>query len=117
MANHPSAQKRARQNLKRRERNRHVKTTVRSFVKKVRDAVVTGDTKGAKDALLVATKRIDQAVVKGVFHRRTGSRYISRLAQQVAAIKGGAPAPEKKTEKKAPAKAAKKPAAKATKAA
>ncbi len=87
MANHASAQKRARQNLKRRERNRHVKTTVRTIVKKVREAVASGDTKGAKVALLAATQRIDQAVGKGVFHRRTGSRYIARLAQQVAGIK------------------------------
>ena len=88
MANHPSAEKRARQNLKRRDRNRHVKTTVRTFVKKVREALASGDKKGAQSALLAATKRIDQAVGKGVFHRRTGSRYIARLATQVSALKG-----------------------------
>jgi small subunit ribosomal protein S20 len=88
VANHPSAEKRARQNLKRRDRNRHVKTTVRSFVKKVREAVASGDKKVAQAALVAATKRIDQAVGKGVFHRRTGSRYIARIAAQVSGIKG-----------------------------
>jgi len=86
VANHASAEKRARQNLKRRERNRSVKSTVRTVVKKVREALATGDKKAAQTALKVASKRIDQAVGKGVFHRATGSRYISRLSTQVAGL-------------------------------
>ena len=86
MANHASAEKRARQNLKRRERNRAVKSAVRTFVKKVREAVASGDSKAAKAALHAASKRIDQAVGKGVFHKATGARYVSRLASQVAAL-------------------------------
>lgn len=86
MANHASAEKRARQNLKRRERNRTVKSTVRTYVKKVREAVAAGDKKAAQAALHVAAKRIEQAVGKGVFHKTTGSRYVSRLSTQVAAL-------------------------------
>ena len=86
MASHPSAEKRNRQNIKRRERNTHVRTGVRTFVKRVRAALETGNAAEAKTALAAAVRRIDQAVSKGVFHQATGSRYISRLMAQVAAI-------------------------------
>lgn len=86
MANHPSSAKRARQTEKRTERNKHVRTTVRSYVKRVRDAVAKGDGKTAKAALKDAVRKIDGAVTKGVLHRSTGSRYVSRLSAQVAAL-------------------------------
>ncbi len=87
MANHASAKKRIRQTKKRTARNKHVRSTVRGFVKAVREAISEGDAAGAKAALPAALRRIDMAVSKGVFHRKTGSRYISRLASQVAALK------------------------------
>ncbi len=86
MANHASAKKRNRQNLKRSVRNRHVRTTVRGYVKRVRAAVEAADKDAAGEALRLAISRIDGAVAKGIFHRNTGSRYISRLARQVAAL-------------------------------
>ncbi|MBK8170172.1 MAG: 30S ribosomal protein S20 [Sandaracinaceae bacterium] len=86
MANHPSAEKRNRQNIKRRERNRHVKSTVRGFIKEVREAITAGKKKDAQKALKEAITRIDQAVSKGVYHRSTGSRYVSRLSAQVGAL-------------------------------
>ena len=86
MANHASAKKRIRQTHKRTARNKHIKSTVRTFVKRVRDAIASGDASTAKDALGAATRRIDMAVSKGVYHRKTGSRYISRLAHQVASL-------------------------------
>lgn len=86
MANHPSAEKRNRQNIKRRERNRHVKSTVRGFVKEVREAIASGKKKDAQKALVAAIAKIDQAVSKGVYHRSTGSRYISRLSAQVGGL-------------------------------
>ncbi len=86
MANHASAEKRNRQNIKRRERNRHVRTTVRGLVKVVRTAIAAKDPKAARTALAVAVSKIDGAVSKGVYHPRTGSRYISRLSSQVAAL-------------------------------
>ena len=87
MANHVSAQKRIRQTIKKTERNRHVRSTVRGVVKKVRVALAAGNKKEAKEAFVVASRRIDMAVSKGVYPRKTGSRYISRLAEQVAALK------------------------------
>jgi small subunit ribosomal protein S20 len=86
MANHESSKKRIRQTLKRTERNRHVRSTVRGSVKKVREAITTGDKSNAQAALATAVRRIDMAVSKGVYHRKTGSRYISRLSAQVAAL-------------------------------
>lgn len=86
MANHESSKKRARQTIKRTDRNRHVRATVRNTVKAVRVAIESGNADVAKQALALAVRRIDSAVSKGVYHRSTGSRYISRLSAQVAAL-------------------------------
>ncbi len=83
MANHASSKKRIRQTAKRTERRKNVRTGVRTFMKRVRAAVTSGDGKAAQAALADAIKKIDRAVAKGVFHRKTGSRYISRLTAQV----------------------------------
>jgi len=88
MANVDSAKKRIRQTEKRTARNKHVKTTVRTLVKKVRTALASGDKAAAKTALADAVQRIDQAVVKGVYHKNAGSRYVSRLTAQVGALAG-----------------------------
>ena len=87
MANHASSKKRIRQTLKRTARNRDIRTHVRTLVKKVRVAIDAGDQSAATEALGVAIRRIDMAVSKGIFHRKTGSRYVSRLARQVAALR------------------------------
>lgn len=86
MANHVSARKRARQTIKITERNKHVRTTTRTHMKRVRAAISAGDKAKAKTALDVCIKRVDQAVSKGLWHRKTGSRYISRLSAQVHAM-------------------------------
>jgi small subunit ribosomal protein S20 len=86
VANHASAKKRVRQTIKRTARNRHIRTNVRTCVKRVRAAIETGDAVTAKKALIDAVSRIDGAVSKGIFHRKTGSRYIARLTQQVNAL-------------------------------
>ncbi|MEM1417964.1 MAG: 30S ribosomal protein S20 [Myxococcota bacterium] len=86
MANHASAKKRIRQTAKRTLRNKHIRTTVRTYVKRVRQAIEAGDQAAAQETLKVATRGIDMAVSKGVYHRKTGSRYISRLAHQVATL-------------------------------
>ena len=86
MANHDSARKRIKQTAKRTERLRKVRTTTRTFMKRLRAALVTGDKKTAAATLKSAVAQIDRAVAKGVFHRRTGSRYISRLSEQVAKL-------------------------------
>jgi small subunit ribosomal protein S20 len=86
VANHESSRKRIRQTAKRTERLRRVRTTTRTFMKRLRAAIVAADKKGAQDSLKVAISQIDRAVAKGVFHRRTGSRYIARLSSQVAKL-------------------------------
>lgn len=86
MANHESSKKRIKQTIVRTERNKHVRSTVRSFVKNARLAIDSGDKAAASTALADAIRRIDMAVSKGVYHRKTGSRYISRLSAQVAAL-------------------------------
>jgi small subunit ribosomal protein S20 len=83
VANHPSAQKRNRQRVKRTLRNRSVRSAVRSEVKGVRTAIASKDAKAAKAALLEATVALDQAASKGAVHPKAASRQVSRLAAQV----------------------------------
>ena len=77
MANHKSAVKRARQNELRRLRNKAVKTRIKSIVKEVRSS--TGE--GRKASLQAAQSVIDKASKKGVIHKRTAARKISRLTK------------------------------------
>jgi small subunit ribosomal protein S20 len=83
VANHPSAQKRNRQRVKRTLRNRSVRSAVRSDVKTVRAAIASKDGKAAKAALLEATVALDKAATKGAIHPKAVSRQVSRLAAQV----------------------------------
>jgi len=87
LAIHLSALKRARQNEKRRVRNLHVKTTVKSTIKKVRSAVEEKDLEEAQKALLKAIPLIQKANSKGVFHKNTSARKISRLTREVNTLK------------------------------
>jgi small subunit ribosomal protein S20 len=87
LASHISALKRARQNEKRRVRNLHVETTVKSAVKKVRSAVEAKDVEGAKKALATAVPMIQRANSKGIYHKNTSSRRISNLTRAVNALK------------------------------
>lgn len=87
MATHLSAIKRARQNEKRRLRNLNIRTTVKSSIKKVRVAIEKKDVDGAKKALSKAIPLIRKADSKGVFHRNTSARKISRLTREVDALK------------------------------
>jgi small subunit ribosomal protein S20 len=83
VANHASSEKRNRQRIKRTLRNRAVKSSVRTYVKSVREAIAAKDVKAAKAALLKATVELDRAESKGVLPKRTASRTVSRLAAQV----------------------------------
>lgn len=87
VANHASAKKRIRQTRRRTARNRHVRSTTRTAVKRVRSALANEDVQAAEQHLAVARKLIDRAVRKGVYHWKTGARYVSRLASQVDALK------------------------------
>ena len=86
MANHASSRKRIRQTAKITERNKHVRTTTRTLVKRVRAAISAGDKEAAVSALTPCVRQIDSAVAKGLWHRNAGSRYISRLTRQVQAL-------------------------------
>lgn len=87
---HPSAQKRHRQSLKKKERNRAVRTEMRHEIRKVREIVAKGDGAAAATELKAAMKIISKAATKGVIHRNTASRYIARLSKQVAASSASA---------------------------
>lgn len=81
MANHKSAEKRNRQNKIRNARNTHIRSTMRSYIKKIRIAIADGDMDTAQTVLKKAIPYIDKAASKGVIHKATASRKISRLAK------------------------------------
>jgi small subunit ribosomal protein S20 len=83
VANHKSAVKRNRQNTIRNARNNHIRTTMRTLVKNVRDAVASGEADAAQAALNKAIPYIDKTATKGVIHKATASRKISRLTKLV----------------------------------
>lgn len=83
MANHPSAEKRNRQRVKRTLRNRSVASSVRTLVKSVRTALHAKDQAAASTALKVAIVALDKAATKGVLHPKAASRTISRLSAQI----------------------------------
>ncbi len=86
MANHKSALKRARQNIVRRMRNKSVRTRVKSVVKDVRAAAAENSAEKAAQELNQAKSVIARAAKKGVIHKKTAARKISRLAKLVNSI-------------------------------
>lgn len=86
MANTKSAEKRNRQNVKARERNRAHRSTLRTAIKKLRAAVSSGDAAKAQELLPTTLGVIDKTAQKQVIHANTASRYKSRLAKKVAAL-------------------------------
>ncbi|MEE2773545.1 MAG: 30S ribosomal protein S20 [Pseudomonadota bacterium] len=86
MANTPSAKKRARQLARRTEVNKARRSRIKTFIKKVEDRVMQGDLKGAQEAMKLAQPEIHRGVSKGVVHKNTASRKISRLSKSVKAL-------------------------------
>ena len=86
MPNIASAKKRVRTTAKRTAINTSRKTRLRGFVRKVEEAIASGDAAAAKAALAAAEPEIMRGVSKGVLHKNTGSRKVSRLAKRVAAV-------------------------------
>lgn len=84
MANHKQAAKRNRQRIKRRARNLTHLSSMRTFMKRVRRALDGGDAEAATASLPAAVTAITKAASKGVIHRNTASRYVSRLTRAVA---------------------------------
>ncbi len=124
MANIKSQIKRIKTNLKAQERNRAVKSELKTVIRIARDAIASGDKSAAVNAVAAATRKIDKAVSKGVIHKNQAANRKSAIAAQAAGLSGDAKvtkapaktatkAPVKKAAAKAPAAAAPKTAAKA----
>lgn len=86
MANTTSAKKATRKMARRTAVNKSRRTRVRGYIRKVEEAIASGDLDQAKAALAVAEPELARAASKGVLHRNTASRKVSRLAQRVKAI-------------------------------
>lgn len=86
MANTKSAKKRIRQTERRTAVNRARLSRVRTFVKKVETAINSGDKDAAAAMFRVAQPEIQRGVTKGVLHRNTASRKLSRLSQRIKAL-------------------------------
>jgi small subunit ribosomal protein S20 len=86
MANTPQARKRIRRNDRRAEINGNRMSRIRTFVKKVESAIAGGDKTAAAEALKEAQPELARGVSRGVLHKNTASRKLSRLTKRVAAL-------------------------------
>lgn len=86
MANTAQSKKRARQNLRRLEINKARRSRIRTFLRKVEEAIESGDKDAAQNALRAAQPELMRGVNKGVFHKNTAARKMSRLAARVKAL-------------------------------
>ncbi|BDI23084.1 30S ribosomal protein S20 [Herbiconiux sp. L3-i23] len=86
MANIKSQIKRINTNKKAQERNKAVKSQLKTVIRSTREAVATGDKDKALKALTLASKRLDKAVSKGVIHKNQAANRKSAIAKQVSAL-------------------------------
>ncbi len=86
MANSPGAKKRVRQAAFRTAVNKTRRSRMRTFIRKVEEAIASGDIAQARDALRQAQPEIMRSVTKGIVHKNTASRKISRLNARVKAL-------------------------------
>ena len=86
MANTPQAKKRARQNEKRFQINKARRSRIRTYLRKVEEAIESGVKEDAVAALKAAQPELMRGVTKGVYHKNTASRKMSRLSARVKAI-------------------------------
>ncbi|WP_294619329.1 30S ribosomal protein S20 [uncultured Roseovarius sp.] len=86
MANTPQSKKRARQNERRFAVNKARRSRIRTYLRNVEEAIASGDKDAAQKALRAAQPELMRGVTKGVFHKNTASRKISRLAARVKAL-------------------------------
>lgn len=87
MANHASAKTRIRRNARRAEINGARRSRIRTFIKKVETAISSGDAKQAEEALRAAQPEIHRGVSKGILHKNTAARKLSRLSARIKAVK------------------------------
>ena len=86
MANTPSAKKRIRNTLRKTDINKSRRSRIKTFVRKVEDALESKDAKAAMESLKAAQPEIMRGVTKGIFHKNTAIRKISRLSSRIKAI-------------------------------
>ncbi len=86
MANIKSAKKRILVSQKRAEKNKSVRSKVRTAIKKVDAAIAAGDKAAAETALKAAVSEMDKATKKGIYHKNTTARKVSRLTKAVNAL-------------------------------
>ena len=86
MANSPQAKKRARQIERRTAVNKARKSRIRTFLRAVEEAIASGEKAAATAALRAAQPELMRGVTKGIFHKNTASRKVSRLASRVKAL-------------------------------
>ncbi len=86
MANSPQARKRVRQTERRTAVNKNRRSRMRGFIRKVEEAIASGEQDKAAEALKNAQPEIMRSVTKGILHKNTASRKISRLAKRVKAM-------------------------------
>ena len=86
MANTTQSKKRARQNEKRYALNKARRSRIRTYLRKVEEAIASGDSDAAAAALRTAQPELMRGVTKGVFHKNTAARKMSRLAARVKAL-------------------------------
>ncbi|PJE35794.1 30S ribosomal protein S20 [Pseudooceanicola lipolyticus] len=86
MANTPQSKKRARQNEKRFAINKARRSRIRTFLRKVEEAIASGDKEAAAAALRAAQPELMRGVTKGVLHKNTVARKMSRLSARVKAL-------------------------------
>lgn len=88
MANIKSQIKRIKTNEKARQRNKAVKSELKTAIRRTREAVASGDVAKATEAQRLASKKLDKAASKGVLHKNNAANKKSALAQQVASLNG-----------------------------
>ncbi|UGY91381.1 30S ribosomal protein S20 [Streptomyces gobiensis] len=86
MANIKSQIKRIKTNEKARQRNKAVKSELKTAIRRVREAVASGEAEKATEAARTASRKLDKAVSKGVLHKNNAANKKSALAQQVASL-------------------------------
>ena len=87
MANHKSAEKRIRRNARRAEINGARRNRIRTFIKKIESAILDGNAEQAQTALQAAQPEIQRGVAKGIWHKNTAARKISRLSARIKGLK------------------------------
>lgn len=86
MANHASAKKRVRRNERAAVVNNVRRTRIRTFIKKVEQEILAGNADGAKEALKAAQPELHRGIAKGLWHKNTAARKLSRLSARIKAL-------------------------------